>query len=88
MELGKGGSSSGKRKVAIAGPFNEATAVGGNGWNGSEEEILGEEFRDGQGGADKRRSDVESGAAAAGSSRAAAGGIHVTEEWRVEVERT
>ncbi len=65
-------------RLGINGPFNEATAVGGAGWNDSEEEILGSEFRPGgrRAGSRRRQSDLESG-------RHGRTGIQVTEEWRI-----
>lgn len=69
----------GELRLGINGPFNEATAVGGADWNGSEEEILGGEFRPGGRGPGpkKRQRDLESG-------RNGRTGIQVTEEWRID----
>jgi hypothetical protein len=75
--------------LGINGPFNEATAVGGTHWkNGSEDEILGSEFRtaavEGRPpGGGRRNNDLESGRGAHGVGPS----IQVTEEWSVESSR-
>jgi hypothetical protein len=75
--------------LGINGPFNEATAVGGANWkNGSEEEILGSEFRtatvEGRApGGGRRNNDLESGRGAHGVGPS----IQVTVEWSVESSR-
>lgn len=73
-------------KLGINGPFTETTAVAGGDVcapdNGSQEEILGDEFRTGgHGGPGKKRADLEAGKAHHGQPKAS---IQVTEEWRVD----
>jgi len=65
-------------RLGVNGPFNRATAVGGADWNGSEEEILGLDFR--SNGCKKRHSDLESGRAYGHGKTS----IQVTDEWRVD----
>ncbi|KAL2020442.1 hypothetical protein VTK56DRAFT_8408 [Thermocarpiscus australiensis] len=70
-------------QLGINGPFTEATAVaGGCAHNGSEEEILGVEYRAAEPGSatKKRRSEPEPGRAHGPGK----GTIQVTEEWRVD----
>lgn len=78
----KHGDEFGEVRLGINGPFNHATAVGGAGWNASEEEILGFELRvGGRGsGCKKRQSDLESGRAHGHGKTS----IQVTDEWRVD----
>ncbi|KAK4149178.1 hypothetical protein C8A00DRAFT_47148 [Chaetomidium leptoderma] len=79
---GNNGSAEARRDIAT--PFSEAIAVGGAGWNGSEEEILGSEFRADDRGpppSRKRGSHPDSGGKGHGHGKAS---IQVTEEWRVD----
>jgi hypothetical protein len=72
--------------LGVNGPFNEAIAVGGASWkNGSEEEILGSEFRaEGDESSSKQsQDDLESGKGHGPRK----GSIQVTEEWRVDRSR-
>lgn len=77
----KGGGLGSNMKLGVSGPFTETTAVAGSDVcapdNGSQEEILGDEFR-----ADhrRRRSDIETGK----GNGPVKPTIQVTEEWRVD----
>jgi hypothetical protein len=76
----------GEINLGLDGPLNEATAVGGMDWNGSEEEILGSEFRtEGSAGRGSgRKKSVDDLESAKGHGHGKASIIQVTEEWRID----
>ncbi|KAK4033041.1 hypothetical protein C8A01DRAFT_40508 [Parachaetomium inaequale] len=81
------GKGAGEVKLGLDGPFNEATAVGGMDWNGSEEEILGLEFRTdggGRGSGGKKSADDLESARGHGHGPHCKASIQVTEEWRID----